>query len=44
MTFDHGKTEILVAATTRIEKNHEQNPNKIDESKKSGHMVATIMT
>ena len=44
VTFDHGKTEILIATTTRIHKNHEQNPNKTDESKKSGQVAATTMT
>jgi hypothetical protein len=44
VTFDHGKTEILVAATTRINKNHEQNTNKMDESQKSGRVAVTTST
>ena len=43
MTFDHGKTEILVAATTRIEMKPEQNPNKMVRSKKTGS-VGSITT
>ena len=44
MTFDHGKTEILVASTTRIDKNHEQNTNKMDESQTSGRVAITTST
>lgn len=36
MTFDHGKTEILVGRPTRIHENHQQNTNKRALPEQSG--------
>ena len=36
MTFDQGKTEILIGGATRINENHEQNTNKGAVPQQSG--------